>query len=283
MGAEIRDYPYDPVQMARLLEVIDKLEKGQNLIYTKYGDGEYNCMIGLSGHNIDHDSYHSWLGQALKNALVSLSKKPNTYIGKWWHSSVYDFCDQYTSQYGVTVPWAWYHLVMNDDDFYKFDYMYKFVQFIVNTKRKKILVCNYMNNRLKQFFRADVHVEIPPQNWSFEYDKWKNIVEQHMVKDAIVLISAGMCSKVLIDDITNNHDATFIDLGSSFDLLGRMANTRGWRHTYQDEWRYYRDFIPSTWTRINRLYPMLSFNKCWPISHYKAVGIDLGKLLNING
>lgn len=256
------DY-YNQMQPAFLLEIINKLENGENITFTKFGDGEYSCMVGVPGQNMDHDTYHSWLGESLKKSLISLSNKKNTYIGRWWtahelitlfgiHSIgtadvVSNYCNQLARQNNVTIPWTWYHLFMNDDFFLKYDYMYKFVKFLVNTKRKKILICNHMNRRLKDLFRSDVYIEIPSYNWSFEYTKWKDIVESNAQRDCIILICAGLCSKVLIDDITNKFDLTFIDLGSSFDILGRKQNTRGWRHTYQDEIRYYKDLLPSNW------------------------------------
>ena len=106
---------------------------------------------------------------------------------------------------------------------------------------------NAENRRLKAFFRADVFIEIPANNWSFEYEKWLKLVEQHVEENAILLIAGGMCSKVLIDDITNKFDLTFIDLGSSFDLLAGKRNSRGWQHTYQDEVNYYKNLLPSNW------------------------------------
>ncbi|MCX5921934.1 MAG: hypothetical protein NTX86_01240 [Candidatus Dependentiae bacterium] len=237
----------DPMNSSYLLNALAQLEQGQNIIFTKYGDGEYNCMIGIKGENCDFDKYHAWLGAALKKALISLSKKNNTYIGRWWHPSVPNFCNKLAAQHNTTIPWAWYHLFMNDDEFLQFDYMYKFVRFIVKTDRKKILLCNGSNSRLKDFFKADVYIELPSQNWSFQYNQWKNTLEPHLEQNAIVLIGGGLCSKVLIDDITNNYNLTCIDIGSSFDLLGRKKNTRGWKHTYEDEIRYYKDFIPSSW------------------------------------
>ncbi len=61
------------------------------------------------------------------------------------------------------------------------------------------------------------------------------------------MIAGGMCSKVLIDDITNQFDLTFIDLGSGFDLLGSKIKSRPWKHSYEDELTYYKDFIPHGW------------------------------------
>ena len=240
-----------PMNRAYLPTILDKLNEGQNIIFTKYGDGEYYCMAGTNGQNCDGDTYHPWLGSALKHALISLSKKPNTYIGKWWISEAYEFCNALAKQNSVTIPWAWYHLFINDDEALEFDYMHKFAQFVIKTKRKKILLCNSMNSRLKDFFKIDTYIEIPAYNWSFEYNKWKNIIEKHVEKDCILLISGGLCSKVLIDDITNTHDVTFIDLGSSFDLLARKRNTRGWTHTYQEELAYYHDLVPQDWLTNN--------------------------------
>lgn len=250
MPAWIYSQQEDPMQSSFLLEVLSKLDSGQNIIFTKYGDGEYNCMIRESGCNVDEDSYHEWLGLSLRNALVSLCKKPNVYIGKWWSANVYEYCNEVAWENGTSVPWAWYHLVLNDDMFFLNDYMHRFVEFVVHSKRKKILICNASNYRLKDFFQADVYIEIPSKNWSFQYGQWRDAVEKCLEKDAIVLISGGMCSKVLIDDITNQYDITCIDLGSSFDLLGSGQPSRAHKHSYKDEVLYYKDFLPLGWESL---------------------------------
>ena len=185
-----------------IFEIISKLERGENIIFTKYGDGEYYCMINLPGHNLDLDNYNPWLGVELKKALINLSMKPNAYIGKWrWNNTVYSFCDEMAKQNGVVIPWYSYTMFLNDDVSLNFNYMYHFVKFITQTKRKKIVVCNHMNKRIKDFLKADVYIEIPMHNWSYEYNKWRDMIESYLEKDAIVLTSAGMCSKVLINDI----------------------------------------------------------------------------------
>lgn len=238
----------DPMQLEFLLQVVEKLQAGENVIFTKYGDGEYNCMKGDRGCNVDSDAYHPWLASALKQALISLSNKPNTYIGRWWTPDAVNYCDVLAAQHGTRVPWAWYHLFMNDDNFLAHNYMYEFVKFVVETDRKKIILCNSMNKKMKVFFRADVLIEIPSSSWSFEYAKWKNILEAHVEQNSIILISGGLCSKVLIDDITNEYNVTFIDLGSSFDLLCRDKKTRPWNHNLADELKYYKDLLPENWS-----------------------------------
>jgi hypothetical protein len=223
------------------------LEANENIIFTKYGDGEHNCMVEVRGHQCDGDHYHTWLGNALKKSLIGLSKKQNAYIGRWHGPDVPEYCDALAKEHSVTIPWTSYHLILNHDVFLKHDYMYKLVKFIVNSKKKKILICNERNSRLKDFFRADVLITLPFTNWSFQYNTYKEAVEKYAENNCIILIAGGMCSKVLINDITDRYNLTFIDLGSGFDLLGGKFNSRMWRHTYEDELEYYKDFIPQNW------------------------------------
>lgn len=245
-------------QPAYLVEVLKKLKSGENVTFAKFGDGEYLCMsqeylrTGGEAHNCDGDQYHPWLSAALKNAFVSLCKKPNTYIGRW-HTinsgakpaaidAYYIGCAR---AHGAEIPFVSYHLIMNDDSFLCYPYMHELVEFLVNTKRKKIVMGNAHNRPLKELFRADVYVEIPPRSWSLEYDTWKDIVMSHLEPDAILLTAGGLCSKVLINEVTNHYDMTCLDIGSAFDIIGGNCFSRSPRyHTYQDELNYYHDLLP---------------------------------------
>jgi hypothetical protein len=232
-----------------LLTIINKLEQGENVIFTKFGDGEYNCIVNNSGTNCDGDSYHPWLAARLKASFLNLLTKKNTYLGRWGTECLNSFFEKLASEKNLDIPWCSYHLVMNDDDYFRHDYMYKFVEFIINTKRKKIIVGNAQNAKLKDLFRADIYVTIPAQSWSYEYDKWLKIVESEVEENAIILISGGLCSKVLIDEITDRHKVTSIDLGSSFDLLVRKKKSRAWVHSYEDDFNYYKKLLPKNWNQ----------------------------------
>lgn len=238
-----------------MIEILAKLKRGENIIFTKYGDGEYLCMMEHPGTNIDGDARHPDLGKALRNALLSLSQKPNTYIGRWHDGEQYRHigiaCDTFAREHNVQVPWVNYHLFMNDDTFNVHNYLHAFVDFVQTTHRKKIVIFNGANKRLFHLFKADVFIEIPPRNWSYNYEYWKTLIQSHIEKDCILLIGGGTCAKVLIDDITNSYDCTCIDLGSSFDMLASKKNTRGWQHNYSDEVRYYKDLLPENWESIS--------------------------------
>jgi hypothetical protein len=246
IGLETR---LDPSKESYLENLIEKLESNENVIFTKFGDGEYNCMTGDSGANCDGDKYHQWLGASLKNSLIELSKKHNAYIGRWHTENVWRYCDQLAQKHSIEIPWTNYHLIFNTTSTFKHDYMYRLVKFIVNSNKKKVLICNGRNSRLKAFFKADVLITIPSSSWSFEYSHYKNIVEKEAQKDCIILIAGGLCSKVLINDITHLYDLTFIDIGSGFDMLGGQHPTRTYQeeYTYQDIINYYKELIPADW------------------------------------
>lgn len=240
----------DPINAQLAIDMpvlLTKLAAHENIIFTKFGDGEYYCVIGESGVNCDGDHYHQWKGEALKKSVIGLSRKKNCYIGKWHVAHVPQYFDAFAKQHGVTIPWVDYHLILNHDGFNANDHMYNFVKFIRDTPRKKILVCNPRNNRLVEFFKIDVLVNIPGADWSFQYETYRAQVEKHAQNDCIILIAGGMCSKVLINDLTDKYDLTFIDIGSGFDLLATKTKSRAWQHTFEDELLYYRDFIPASW------------------------------------
>lgn len=244
------------MELSFLEDLIFFLKNGKPFIYTKFGDGEYNCMNGMSGANCDNDPYDAWKGTRLKKSFVNLVQR-NAYIGKWktqYSAPVIAFLQNLAKKHSIgPVNWVHYHILINYDygkgaeSFMKDSYLYSFVETIQALTKKKIIVSNHRNRRLKDFFHADVFIEIPEREWSKHYDMWKGHIERHMTSDVILLIAGGMCSKILISDLAHKFDATFIDIGSCFDLIAGKRNSRGWAHSYADELLYYKNILPSNW------------------------------------
>ena len=67
--------PTDLMSTAYLEQVINALQGGRNVIFTKFGDGEFFCMQNTNGANSDGDTYSPWLADGLKKALGMLVKK----------------------------------------------------------------------------------------------------------------------------------------------------------------------------------------------------------------
>lgn len=234
-----------------IAEAFSKLiEQNTNFIFTKFGDGEYACMNFHPGKNCDNDTYTQWLGSYLIDSFKHLSTKENVFLGKWHDNNMVEFFNRISPI--QKVNWVHYHSVMNASPVDGGDYfdsfsnkaLFNLVKSIRNSDRKKIIVSNVNNKKLKDIFNADVFIEVSSQNWSSNYESYENNVLAEIEDSCILITAAGMCSKVLISNMSKkNENITCIDLGSGFDLLATGVKSRPWRHSYADELEYYQDLF----------------------------------------
>jgi hypothetical protein len=242
--------------------VTDRLNNSRSFVFTKFGDGEYQCMAGWNGQNCDGDGYTAELGSALRNAFVSLCDMANDcpddgkiLLGRWHYPTEVAFCcDLYWNHQPALkreIPFVDYHLIYNDDYFATSRKMYDFVAAIQNYKHKKVLVTNVNNKRLVHLFRADDYIQIQSQSWhATQFDQIVKDVEALLQADpqTLVLIAGGLASKVLIARLCAKYsDASFLDIGSGFDIIATGRCTRDHKHTYEDELRYFSDLLPQMW------------------------------------
>jgi|GEM_PF-185918 len=232
------------------------IENGENFAFTKFGDGEVSCMRRWFGKNCDGDTYHRSLGRSLKESFVDLANRQNVYIGRWHNEDLVSYLEKMADKKGIkNINWVDYHFILNASpvegitnfDSFSNDKMFKFAQALQKTNRKKILFTNGDNKKLKEFFRADIFVETKKNNWSYEFDEYYQRVEKECVDNAILIIAAGLSSKVLITKLLHKFNMTCIDIGSGFDLLATGKHSRPWSHSYQDELNYYKDILPEKW------------------------------------
>jgi len=250
-----------------LNHLINNIKNNNRVIFTKFGDGEYNCMIHTVGNNCDGDTYTNDLGDKLKeafNELSYLSKDDDgIYIGKWhsdvqimlrYYSSIfYDFLKEKESNL-INIPFVDYHYCYNEHrHFGENKDLYNFVKTIQEINKYKLVVSNEENVKLSLIFKVNNYITIPPNSWYANnlYDKLYNAIDNQLnnYNDAIVILSAGLATKVLIKDLAIKYkNASFIDIGSGFDLLARKRMTRQWydckEHGYLDEYNYYKDLLP---------------------------------------
>lgn len=225
------------------LDLISKINKNEQIIFVKYGDGEINCMLGHQGENCDGDPYIPILGNGLIQSLEFYSIHPNAYIGRWHNPELLDNIIQKLKF--PTPKFTDYHIVINDDEFNKDNSMYNLVESIQKTKKKKIIITNELNNSMKDLFYADVLITVPQNNWFKDHPYYFQQVFNELTNDSILITAAGQGSKVLIATaLTYFPNISCIDIGSSFDILCKKKNTRGWKHTYEDEYAYYKNLLP---------------------------------------
>lgn len=248
-----------------LPDFINKIKNSNRIIFTKFGDGEFNCMNYEKGHNCDGDTYTDNLGDNLKKSfldLCNLSKNEDIYIGKW-HSDE----NKIIRYYGdllynnlienktdlIDIPFVDYHLCYNDHlSFGENHDLYNFVKTIQDINKFKIIISNNNNIRLLNIFKGDFYITIPYNSWFANnmYNELYNILYNYLNEnnDAIVILSAGLASKILISNLALKFEnASFIDIGSGFDLLASKKLTRSWSktHSYIDEYNYYKNLLPN--------------------------------------
>lgn len=225
------------------------IDENVNFTFTKFGDGEFYCMNFTNGHNCDGDSYTRWLGEELINSFKHLTYKDFVYLGKWHNPNAVDFFSKLSNQ--NKINWVHYHSVMNaspvngiEFDSFSNDYLLRLVKSIRDSKRKKIIISNHKNKKLKDIFNANSYVEVLGSDWSESYSEYEKKVLNELTDDCIILTAAGMCSKVLISNLLKiKENITCIDIGSGFDLLATGIKSRPWPHSYQDELEYYKSIL----------------------------------------
>ena len=95
-------------------------------------------------------------------------------------------------------------------------------------------------------FLTENFVEVSHKNWFVAFESIIESLKKQITDNCIVLTAAGMGSKVLIAELLKtNPTISCIDIGSSFDFLCQMKNTRNRTHTYDEIYNYYKDLLPN--------------------------------------
>jgi len=251
-----------------------KLIKGERVIFTKFGDGEYLCMtLQRIGHtNCDNDRYTYELGIELIKAFCNLcerSDKENIYIGKWHHDEVINFYSNILYDYYIEnnkelklIPFVNYHFCQINYNFNKNNNLLEFVKTVKHSNKIKIIISNIQNKKLGIIFNGNYFIEIPNNSWFA--NGYYNKLEENLINllnihnDAIILIAGGLASKVIIANLSNKfQNASFIDIGSSFDILASKIDTRGWGKTseeftnsYENQLEYFKEVLPDNYDTI---------------------------------
>ena len=272
------------------------IKDGVPVIFLKFGDGEVECMkvtdtkdlsTQAPKHNCDSDVYYPELSQVMKAAFLyfayqSYGKHRHVYLGKWHFDPEIDYLSKLTYEvhpHKPIIPFANYHLVMNDKGALKSPNMREFVRTIRDhAEYHKIIISNGQNRLLQSIFLADSFVETPPRCLFLVFDQIAKQVseiidqarQENPMQKILLLTSCGLSAKALVyylyqkygDDLRcnsidpkdpNRVDSTesqdpfisAIDLGSSFDLLCKKQVTRAYQYeyTYDELHDYYAEFL----------------------------------------
>jgi hypothetical protein len=214
----------------------NKLLKEEHFVFTKFGDGEIICMLGLykdGDTNCDYQTYSKHLAEKLWDAAKYYSKNEKIYIGEWNDLFGQSFKDE-ISRKGLRFQYAPYDSVLHIEK----DNISEVVEFYktLKSKEKKIYVCPEILQSAKSFLNCEV-VHVKENDAFSEYENIKNKLLS--TDSTIFLYSCGMMSKVLIHDVLkNNPNTTHIDIGSGLDNLF-YGITRSYQIAKEDVIKYY--------------------------------------------
>lgn len=199
-------------------EILKKLEKGEPLAFSRYGDGEFNAMFGKKGANCDGHEYFEDMGVRLFEILQS---EPKYMMGIQPLALTVMEEEKLNFVKGLDVDW------INSDCLHNASINEHLERFFKVLNNKK--VCLIANSSFVDFpanHRWYEYLNIPSENCWNRYEEILGDCKTFPESD-IYLFCASMMTNVLIDDLYKwNPNNTYIDCGSIFDpYVGKMTRS----------------------------------------------------------
>jgi len=177
-------------------EIINKLNNREPFSFSRFGDGEFACMLGKQGANCDGHEYFPDLGERLNKAW----SEPKGIIG--------------TQRYGQAMYPQFKHTGIDADILHKASINGALDSFFNALEGKEIVLVG--PRHLRSLDLNQLFIQVPNKNAWLEYDAIKIELEEATIKGDVVLYCCGMMAEVLIWDMYSD-DFTQIDCGSVFD------------------------------------------------------------------
>ena len=236
--------------------IIDCINNNIPISFSKYGDGEYNCICNINGMNCDGDKYTNKLSQYLISSFKYMVENANnSYIGLWDNDNVKKNLDMLVTK---KVNWCKYHTIILDKN--NDNTKARLFKTIKDCKKKKIIVCNNYLIKSKILLNIDEIVLVSLNNW-FD-NNFENILKQitDLINEDgnhIVITCCGMGAKVLICELVKKFpNGIYLDFGSALDIICTKHDTRGWNYGYSYYENLLKECLPNNWddNKFNILY-----------------------------
>lgn len=233
-------------------EMLADLQRGKHFAYSRWGDGEWQCLLGSSRRwNCDGHTYFEGLANRLREVILS---NPPYYKGLQPDPGLNILGERiYNFTKGKKIKWvnsnilhqaslngSWCKGLTNlakeypDMEFVNGRSLEQY--FEVVRRRKNILVANRWLHLFDRFEHRHVMVREKDAYLSYDEILANTIVMCKQVgKNAVVHIAASLMTGVLIDDLYKRFedDFTFVDVGSALDPYvkgdnGKRRNIRSY-------------------------------------------------------
>ena len=212
---------------------IDKLKSNEKFSFTRWGDGEWGCVFGAEGHNVDRHQYFPEMSEGLLEALVV----DKGYIKATWPLTV--------PMFSRINPLITEFIEVNDIDYEWHDARVweeeamkgKLNPLIKQLEEMDFIVVSEESKRRLSVKYTDF-IEVPAVDCFLEKDSIKEkVIDMCDKYDKPVFgFSASMATNVIVDELHSvvGDKCWMIDFGSIWDpFVGNI--TRSYHHRYESK------------------------------------------------
>lgn len=209
--------------MLTFKQMIIDLNNRRNFTFSRFGDGEFNCILGVNGENTDGHLYYSDLGESLKRVIKS---KPSYYMGlQNMVKRIRGDQDEF-KELTKGIHWHDADIIHHQSIKYGLDDL-----FTVLKSREVILVGN-PDIQMNGYLSLTEKIDIQKENAWLDYYVTFNEIQKTIEENDVILYCAGMMTEVLMDDLFNiyKNEITQIDIGSAFDPYNGIISRSYHKH-----------------------------------------------------
>ncbi|EFK96510.1 hypothetical protein LDC_1463 [sediment metagenome] len=200
-----------------LSSYVEKLERGESFSFSRFGDGEWNAILGRPGENCDGHEFFPELGQRLRETLIN----PLPYIYALQQLAIGQdgiaiarFCHKNR----IVRTWP------NADVFHHASEEGRLLPLVSQLRKMDVVIVGpqHLRKISQRVFKYIHFIEIPSRNCFLSAEKIKSdilAVAQNNSK-VVYALSASMTANVLIHDLfpVLGSDNWMIDFGSVWDV-----------------------------------------------------------------
>lgn len=210
---------------------IEKIKNNENFSFTRWGDGEWYCTIGMSGKNCDNHQYFPKLSEGLN---VALKNNKNYYKAIWNlnHGQIkrnLNVILPYIESNNINIEWVnagiWEEAAINGNLNTLVDALENRNFIIVSNDKLRGLDINYTD-----------FISVPSYNCFLNKDGIKRdmILMTEKYDNPVFGLSASMATNVIVDELYDiiGDKATMIDFGSIWNPFVN-DNIRSYHNEYK--------------------------------------------------
>lgn len=215
----------EPSRFVSLEEYERLVATGEPFAQANYGDGEWGCLLGHDGANVNGEAYDPMLGGALRRTLL----QPR---GHWCGTNpgrkLAFEVNAWVKANQVNVPWVWKETLASAN------VNGGLVPFLAALRARSVVLVGpgHLRELPERVLRPRWHCVIP------DGTAWKRAAEigaalqAEVLADEIVLFSAGMASNLLISHLWPKfvrRGISLLDTGAIWDPYVGMISRSGYR------------------------------------------------------